>query len=273
MAKFFIRRPVFAWVIAIVIMLGGALAIATLSISQYPDIAPTTVRITASYNGASAETVEKSVTTIIEDGMTGLDDLTYMTSSSSTGRANVTLTFGSSVLPDIAQVQVQNKLQLVQSQLPDVVQQAGIEVARSTSSILMVGALVSTDKKRSSVDLGDLFSTQIEDQVKRLEGVGSIDIFGSGYAMRVWLDPYKLQKYQLTPADVTSAIQSQNTQVSVGALGGLPAKAEQQLTVTMTAQSQLTTVDDFERIILKVEQDGATVRLSDVARVEIGEES
>ncbi len=273
MAKFFIRRPVFAWVIAIVIMLGGALAIATLSISQYPDIAPTTVRITASYNGASAETVEKSVTTIIEDGMTGLDDLTYMTSSSSTGRATVTLTFGSSVLPDIAQVQVQNKLQLVQSQLPDVVQQAGIEVARSTSSILMVGALVSTDKKRSSVDLGDLFSTQIEDQVKRLEGVGSIDIFGSGYAMRVWLDPYKLQKYQLTPADVTSAIQSQNTQVSVGALGGLPAKAEQQLTVTMTAQSQLTTVDDFERIILKVEQDGATVRLSDVARVEIGEES
>jgi multidrug efflux pump len=273
MAKFFIRRPVFAWVIAIVIMLGGALAIATLSISQYPDIAPTTVRITASYNGASAETVEKSVTTIIEDGMTGLDDLTYMTSSSSTGRATVTLTFGSSVLPDIAQVQVQNKLQLVQSQLPDVVQQAGIEVARSTSSILMVGALVSTDKKRSSVDLGDLFSTQIEDQVKRLEGVGSIDIFGSGYAMRVWLDPYKLQKYQLTPADVTSAIQSQNTQVSVGSLGAQPTTEGQQLNVTITAQSQLTTVADFEHIILKVEKDGSTVRLSDVARIEIGQES
>jgi len=273
MAKFFIRRPVFAWAIAIVIMLGGALAITTLSISQYPDIAPTTVRISSSYNGASAETVEKSVTSIIEDGMTGLDDLTYMTSSSSTGRSTVTLTFGNSILPDIAQVQVQNKLQLVQSQLPDVVQSQGISVSRSTSSILMVGALVSRDGKRSSVDLGDLFATSIEDQVQRLEGVGSINVFGSGYAMRVWLDPFKLNKYQLTAADVTSAIQAQNTQVSVGSLGAQPVAQGQQLTVTMTAQSQLTTVDDFERIILKVEQNGANVRLSDVARVEIGQES
>ena len=149
MAKFFIHRPIFAWVIAIVIMLGGALAISTLSISQYPDIAPTTVRINATYSGASAETVEKSVTSIIEDGMTGLDDLSYMTSSSSTGQASVTLTFGNSIEPDIAQVQVQNKLQLVQSQLPDIVQSAGISVTRSTSSILLVGALVSTDAKRS----------------------------------------------------------------------------------------------------------------------------
>ncbi len=273
MAKFFIRRPVFAWAIAIVIMLGGALAITTLSISQYPDIAPTTVRISSSYNGASAETVEKSVTSIIEDGMTGLDDLTYMTSSSSTGRSTVTLTFGNSILPDIAQVQVQNKLQLVQSQLPDVVQSQGISVSRSTSSILMVGALVSRDGKRSSVDLGDLFATSIEDQVQRLEGVGSINVFGSGYAMRVWLDPFKLNKYQLTAADVTSAIEAQNTQVSVGSLGAQPVAQGQQLTVTMTAQSQLTTVDDFERIILKVEQNGANVRLSDVARVEIGQES
>lgn len=273
MAHYFIRRPVFAWVIAIVIMLGGALAITTLSISQYPDIAPTTVRISATYNGASAETVEKSVTSIIEDGMTGLDDLTYMTSSSSTGSASVTLTFGNTIMPDIAQVQVQNKLQLVQSQLPDVVQQQGISVTRSTSSILMVGALVSNDGKRSSVDLGDIFATSIEDQVQRLEGVGSINVFGSGYAMRVWLDPFKLQKYQLTAADVTSAIEAQNTQVSVGSLGAQPVPDGQQLTVTMTAQSQLTTVDEFERIILKVEQDGATVRLSDVARVEIGQES
>jgi len=273
MAKFFIRRPVFAWAIAIVIMLGGALAITTLSISQYPDIAPTTVRISSSYNGASAETVEKSVTSIIEDGMTGLDDLTYMTSSSSTGRSTVTLTFGNSIMPDIAQVQVQNKLQLVQSQLPDVVQSQGISVSRSTSSILMVGALVSRDGKRSSVDLGDLFATSIEDQVQRLEGVGSINVFGSGYAMRIWLDPFKLNKYQLTAADVTSAIQAQNTQVSVGALGAQPVAQGQQLTVTMTAQSQLNTVDDFERIILKVEQTGANVRLSDVARVEIGQES
>jgi multidrug efflux pump len=273
MAHYFIRRPVFAWVIAIVIMLGGALAITTLSISQYPDIAPTTVRISATYNGASAETVEKSVTSIIEDGMTGLDDLTYMTSSSSTGSSSVTLTFGNTIMPDIAQVQVQNKLQLVQSQLPTVVQQQGISVSRSTSSILMVGALVSNDGKRSSVDLGDIFATSIEDQVQRLEGVGSINVFGSGYAMRVWLDPFKLQKYQLTAADVTTAIEAQNTQVSVGSLGAQPVPEGQQLTVTMTAQSQLTTVDEFERIILKVEQDGATVRLSDVARVEIGQES
>ncbi len=273
MAHFFIRRPVFAWVIAIVIMLGGALAISTLSISQYPDIAPTTVRISATYNGASAETVEKSVTTVIEDGMTGLDDLTYMTSTSSTGSASVTLTFGNSIMPDIAQVQVQNKLQLVQSQLPDVVQQQGVDVSRSTSSILMVGALISTDGKRSSADLGNVFSSTLEDQVKRLEGVGSINVFGSEYAMRIWLDPFKLNKYQLTTSDVTGAIESQNTQVSVGSLGALPAVVGQQLSVTITAQSQLTTVADFESVILKVEKDGAAVRLSDVARIEIGQES
>ncbi len=273
MAHFFIRRPVFAWVIAIVIMLGGALAISTLSISQYPEIAPTTVRISATYNGASAETVEKSVTTVIEDGMTGLDDLTYMTSSSSTGSASVTLTFGNSIMPDIAQVQVQNKLQLVQSQLPDVVQQQGVDVSRSTSSILMVGALISTDGKRNSADLGNVFSSTLEDQVKRLEGVGSINVFGSEYAMRIWLDPFRLNKYQLTTADVTSAIESQNTQVSVGSLGALPAVVGQQLNVTVTAQSQLTTVADFESVILKVEKDGAAVRLSDVARIEIGQES
>ena len=206
MAKFFIRRPIFAWVIAITIMLAGLLGIFTLSISQYPDIAPTTVRINATYRGASAETVEKSVTTIIEDGMTGLDDLTYMTSTSSTGSASISLTFGTSANPDIAQVQVQNKLQLVQSQLPGDVIDAGISVTRSTSSILLVGSLVSTDGKRNSVDLGNIMSTSIEDQIQRLEGVGSINIFGSGYAMRVWLDPFKLQKFQLTPSDVTSAI-------------------------------------------------------------------
>ncbi|MGR9171023.1 efflux RND transporter permease subunit [Rhizobium sp. KDH_Rht_773_N] len=273
MAKFFIRRPIFAWVIAITIMLAGLLAIFTLSISQYPDIAPTTVRINATYRGASAETVEKSVTTIIEDGMTGLDDLTYMTSTSSTGSASISLTFGTSINPDIAQVQVQNKLQLVQSQLPGDVIDAGISVTRSTSSILLVGSLISTDGKRTSVDLGNIMSTSIEDQIQRLEGVGSINVFGSGYAMRVWLDPFKLQKFQLTPGDVTSAIQAQNTQVSVGSLGAQPSVPGQQINVTITAQSQLTTVADFEHIILKVEKDGSTVRLSDVARVEIGQES
>ncbi len=273
MSKFFIRRPIFAWVIAIVIMLGGVLAINTLSISQYPEVAPPTVRISASYTGASADTVRKTVTQIIEDGMTGLDGLTYMTSSSTTGQVTVTLTFDNSVDADIAQVQVQNKLQLVTSQLPAIVQDLGVEVTKSTSSILLVGALVSSDGKRSSADLGDIFSTQIEDQVKRLEGVGSINSFGSAYAMRIWLDPFKLKKFQLTPADVTSAIEAQNTQVSVGSVGGLPSVEGQQLNVTMTAQSQLTTVSDFERIILKVNTSGANVRLSDVARVEIGLEA
>ncbi|TCL69867.1 efflux RND transporter permease subunit [Rhizobium sp. BK251] len=273
MAKFFIRRPIFAWVIAITIMLAGCLGIYTLSISQYPDIAPTTVRITATYRGASAETVEKSVTTIIEDGMTGLDDLTYMTSTSSTGAASISLTFGNSVNPDIAQVQVQNKLQLVLSQLPDDVQDAGVRVTRSTSSILLVGSLVSTDGKRTSVDLGNIMSVSIEDQIQRIEGVGSINTFGSGYAMRVWLDPFKLQKYQLTSGDVTSAIEAQNTQVSVGSLGAQPVTPGQQLNLTITAQSQLSTVADFEAIILKVEKDGSTVRLRDVARIEIGQES
>ncbi|HBF28566.1 efflux RND transporter permease subunit [Rhizobium sp.] len=273
MAKFFIRRPIFAWVIAIVIMLGGALAINTLSVSQYPDIAPPTVRISASYTGASADTMKKTVTQIIEDGMTGLDGLTYMTSSSTTAQSTITLTFDNSVDPDIAQVQVQNKLQLVTTQLPSVVQSLGVEVTKSTSSILLVGALVSTDGKKTSADLGDIFSTQIEDQVKRLQGVGSINSFGSAFAMRVWLDPFKLKKFQLTPADVTSAIEAQNTQVSVGSVGGLPAMEGQQLSVTMTAQSQLTTVPEFERIILKVDTSGATVRLGDVSRVEIGQES
>jgi multidrug efflux pump len=273
MASFFIRRPIFAWVIAIVIMLGGALSIYTLAISQYPDIAPTTVRISATYSGASADTVQNSVTTVIENAMTGLDDLTYMTSSSSTGSASVTLTFGNSIDPDIAQVQVQNKLQLVESQLPDSVQQKGVRVTRSSTSILMVGALVSTDGKRTSAQLGNLMSTSIEDQIQRVEGVGSINVFGSGYAMRIWLDPLKMYKYQLIPSDVTSAVEAQNKQVAVGSLGALPAVEGQQINVTVTAQSQLKSVSDFQAIILKTEADGSTVRLGDVSRIEIGQES
>ena len=273
MASFFIRRPIFAWVIALVIMLGGGLSITSLSISQYPEIAPTTVRISATYSGASADTVQNSVTTIIENAMTGLDDLTYMTSSSSTGSSQVTLTFGTTIDPDMAQVQVQNKLQLVQSQLPSSVQTAGLQVSRSSTSILMVGALVSTDGKRNSVELGDILATSIKEQVQRLEGVGSINSFGSGYAMRVWLDPLKLYKFQLTPADVTTAISAQNQQISVGSLGAIPAAQGQQINVTVTAQSQLKTVSDFNAIILKTEKDGSIVRLADVARVEIGQES
>ncbi|SEM44911.1 multidrug efflux pump [Gemmobacter aquatilis] len=273
MAKFFIHRPVFAWVLAIVTMLVGGFAVWSLPISKYPDIAPTTVRISASYSGASAETVENSVTTTIEDGLTGLDGLLYMTSTSRQGRASVSLVFGDDVDPDVAQVQVQNKLQLVNSQLPDVVQENGVDVSRSSSSILLVGALVSEDGARDTIELGDMVDQFIIDPVKRLEGVGSVDIFGSGYAMRIWLDPLKMVQYQVTTADVTSAVANQNTNVTVGNLGAQPTVQGQQFTVAVSAQSQLRSVDEFERILLRVREDGSTVFLGDVAKVEIGQES
>ncbi|PTE23353.1 hydrophobe/amphiphile efflux-1 family RND transporter [Cereibacter changlensis JA139] len=273
MARFFIHRPVFAWVIAIVTMLAGAFGLATLPIAQYPEIAPTTVRVSASYTGASAEIVENSVTTIIEDGMTGIDGLIYMTSSTSPGSTSISLTFDDTVDPEIAQVQVQNKLQLVTSQLPDIVQSQGISVSRSTSSILLVGALTSSDGSYSSLELGDLVAQSVEDAVKRTPGVGSINSFGSGYAMRIWLDPMKLVQYQVTPGDVTSAVSEQNTNVTVGSLGAQPTLEGQQLSVSLSAQSQLSTVSEFERILLRVDEDGSTVFLGDVARIEIGQES
>ncbi|MCZ0960052.1 efflux RND transporter permease subunit [Paracoccus benzoatiresistens] len=273
MARFFIRRPVFAWVLAFVTMLVGALGLQSLAIEQYPQIAPTTVRISATYTGASAEIVENSVTTVIEDAMTGIDGLIYMTSNSTPGSASVSLTFDDTVDADIAQVQVQNKLQLVTSQLPDIVQQQGVNVSRSTSSILLVGALTSTDGSYSSVELGDLVSQMIEDPVKRTPGVGSINTFGSGYAMRIWLDPMKMAQYQVTPADVTAAVSEQNTNVTVGDLGAEPSAEGQRLTMTLSAQSQFSSVQEFERILLRVDPDGSTVFLGDVARIEIGQES
>ena len=273
MARFFIHRPVFAWVIALITMLVGALGLNTLAIEQYPQIAPTTVQVRAVYNGASAEIVESSVTTVIEDAMTGIDGLTYMTSNSTPGSASVALTFDDTVDPEIAQVQVQNKLQLVTSQLPDVVQQQGVQVERSSSSILLVAALTAEEGAYSTVQLGDLISQFIEDPVKRTPGVGSINTFGSGYAMRVWMDPMKMVQYSVTPADVTAAVAAQNTNVTVGDLGAQPAAEGQRLTVSVTAQSQLSTVEEFESILLRVDPDGSTVFLGDVARIEIGQES
>lgn len=273
MARFFIHRPVFAWVIALITMLVGALGLNSLAIEQYPQIAPTTVQVRATYNGASAEIVESSVTTVIEDAMTGIDGLTYMTSNSTPGSASVALTFDDTVDPEIAQVQVQNKLQLVTSQLPDVVQQQGVQVERSTSSILLVAALTAEEGTYTTVQLGDLISQFIEDPVKRTPGVGSINTFGSGYAMRVWMDPMKMVQYSVTPADVTAAVAAQNTNVTVGDLGAQPAAEGQRLTVSVTAQSQLSTVEEFESILLRVDPDGSTVFLGDVARIEIGQES
>ncbi|OHV89127.1 efflux RND transporter permease subunit [Mesorhizobium sp. ORS 3428] len=274
MSTFFINRPIFAWVIAIVIMLGGLLALRSLPISQYPQIAPTTVNISASYPGADAQTVENSVTKVIEQGMTGIDNLDYMTATStSTGQASITLTFTSAANPDTAQVQTQNKLQLVQSQLPQVVQSNGITVSKSSTGFLMVVGFVSGDGKMNSTDLADYVDSTINDTLKRVEGVGSTQLFGSGYAMRIWLDPDKLAKYALMPSDIAAAIQAQNTQVSAGQLGGLPARKGQQLNATVTARSRLQTPEQFRSIILKSNTDGSLVRLNDVARVEIGAES
>ncbi|MCI5043025.1 MAG: efflux RND transporter permease subunit [Donghicola eburneus] len=273
MVDFFIHRPVFAWVLAIVTMLAGAFSLTQLPVSQYPDIAPTTVRVSANYTGATAEAVQNSVTSTIEDAMTGLDGLLYMVSDSSEGSSRITLTFDESVEGIDAQNEVQTKVRQVETQLPERVQQAGVSVQRSTSSILMVGALVSTDGSYNQVQLGDMLDQTIEGPVQRTEGVGGINTFGSGYAMRIWLDPLKLAQFQLTPADITSAVEAQNTTVSVGSLGNQPTVQGQQFTATITAQSQLTSVEEFESILLKSELDGSAVYLGDVAEVEVGQES
>lgn len=274
MSRFFIDRPIFAWVIAIVIMLAGALSIFTLSISQYPQIAPTTVSISATYSGADAATVENSVTKVIEQGMTGIDNLDYMTSTStSTGQASISLTFTNKADPDVAQMQVQNKLQLVTAQLPQTVQSTGIVVSKSTSNFLMVVGFVSTDGKLNSNDLADYVDSTLNDTLKRIEGVGNTQIFGSGYAMRIWVDPDKLAKYQLMTSDVVSAIQAQNSQVSAGQLGALPQRKGQELNATVTAKSRLQTPEQFNNIILKSQPNGSLVRLNDVASVELGAKS
>ncbi len=272
MIRFFIHRPVFAIVLALVTMLAGGYAITQLPVSQYPEVAPTTIRISASYSGATAQAVENSVTTPIEDSLTGLDGLLYMESSSNQGSARLTLTFDGSVDPIDAENEVQTKIRKVENSLPDAVQTSGVSVSRSSSDILMVGALVSTDWKYSTVELGNILDTEVKGAIERTSGVGGINVFGSGYAMRVWLDPYKLEQYQLTPTDVTSAVQAQNTTVSVGSLGDLPTTEGQQFTATITAQSQLTSVEQFEKILLKTEADGSAVYLGDVARIEIGQE-
>ena len=274
LSRFFIERPIFAWVVAIVIMLAGLLALWTLPISQYPQIAPTTVQISANYPGADAQTVDNSVTKVIEQGMTGVDNLQYMTATSTaTGNAQITLTFNSQANADVAQMQVQNKLQLVTRQLPSVVQSTGITVAKASTGFLMVVAFVSTDGRMTTTDLADYVDSTLNDTLKRVEGVGSTQLFGSGYAMRIWLNPDSLRKYALMPSDVINAIQAQNTQVSAGQLGGLPQVKGQQLNATVTAASRLQTPAQFENIILKSGSSGSIVRLNDVARVELGAKS
>jgi HAE1 family hydrophobic/amphiphilic exporter-1/multidrug efflux pump len=273
-ARFFIDRPIFAWVIAIIIMLAGLASIFTLPLEQYPDIAPPVVNISATYPGASAKTVEDSVTQVIEQAMTGIDHLLYMTSTSnSSGGASVRLTFDAGTNPDVAQMQVQNKLQQAMPRLPQAVQTQGVIVNKSNVDILMLVSLISNNPKVTAIDIGDFINSTVIDQISRLDGVGEVTSIGAGYAMRVWMDPAKLVKYNLMPSDVNAAILAQNTQVSAGQLGDVPATPGQQLNATITARSKLTNVDQFNNIVLKSEADGSTVRLKDVARVELGASS
>ena len=273
MSRFFIDRPVFAWVLAIVLMLVGAVSILKLPIAQYPPIAPPAVSITVTYPGASAETVQSTVVQVIEQQLSGIDHLLYFSSASNKdGSISITLSFAQGTNPDIAQVQVQNKLQLAQPRLPQAVQQQGIRVAKATKNFLVVLGFVSTDGRLSTVDLSDFIASTVQDPISRTSGVGDYQLFGSEYAMRIWLDPAKLVNYGLTPGDVSAAIQAQNVQVAAGELGGLPAVPNQQLNATIIGPSYLQTPEEFGKILLRVQASGARVLLSDVARVELGGE-
>ncbi|WP_312179560.1 efflux RND transporter permease subunit [Pantoea sp. CTOTU46764] len=274
MAKFFIDRPIFAWVLAIIIMLVGVLSIISLPIEQYPNVAPPAVEIQATYPGADAKTLQDSVTQVIEQNMNGIDGLMYMSSSSdSSGTLTLTLTFQSGTDADIAQVQVQNKLQLATPLLPQEVQQQGIQVKKSSSSFLMVAGFVSDDGTMTQNDISDYVASNIKDPVSRMPGVGDTQVFGAQYAMRIWLDPHKLNNYSLTPVDVISALKVQNTQIAAGQLGGTPPVPGQQLNASIIAQTRLTSTDEFGKILLKVNQDGSQVRLRDVAKIELGGEN
>ncbi|WP_413282718.1 efflux RND transporter permease subunit [Vibrio sp. MA40-2] len=273
LSNFFINRPIFAWVISIVIMLSGIAAIVSLPVAQYPTIAPPAVTISTSYPGASAKTIEDSVTQVIEQGMTGLDNLLYMESKSdSSGNASITLTFSADTDPDTAQVQVQNSLQQVSNRLPTAVQNQGTSVTKSTSGFMSVTNLYSPDGSMSAGDIQDYANSSIKDILSRVNGVGEVTIFGPSYAMRIWLDPAKLNSYSLTPVDISNAVSVQNSQVTVGQLGGTPAIDSQLINASITAQSLLTSVEEFENILIKVDSDGAQVKLKDVARVELASE-
>lgn len=273
MAQFFIGRPVFAWVIAILLMLGGALALNNLPVERYPQVAPPSITIEATYPGATAEAVEEAVTQVIEQVMTGVDNLLYFSSkSSSAGLASLTLTFAAGTDPDIAQVQVQNKLQLATPRLPQAVQDQGIRVTKSSDSFLMVIAFSSSDGSLDRSDIADYVAANVQDEIARISGVGNAQLFGSQYAMRVWLDPIALQAYGLTPSDVIAAIGSENRQVAGGQLGGLPAADGQRLNAPIVVQSLLESPEAFADILLRVDPAGGSVRLGDVARVELGAE-
>ncbi len=273
MARFFIERPIFAWVISIIVMGIGILSVLTLPIAQYPQIAPPSISIRATYPGASAQTVANTVTQIIEQQMTGLDGMRYVSSNStSAGTASITLTFETGTDPDIAQVQVQNKLAQATPLLPDSVQRQGVTVQKSSAGFLMVIALISPDGSLDQTDLSDYLKSNLVDEMSRIEGVGSVQVFGGQYAMRIWLDPSKLTAYELTPSDVVAAVSAENAQISAGAFGDRPTADGQMLNATITAQSLLPTPEDFRQIVLRAQENGGLVLLDDVATVEIGSE-
>src|SRR6267142_940916 len=275
MAKFFIDRPIFAIVIAILIMLAGGLSIVAMPVEQYPTIAPPSIQINARYPGASAQTVENTVVQVIEQQMSGLDHLLYLSSNADdSGQATTTLTFAAGTNPDIAQVQVQNKLQLATPLLPAQVQQTGIRVTKSSNGYLLAAGFVSSDNSMSRFDIANYIVSHVQDPLSRIDGVGNYIVFGgSQYAMRIWLDTDKLVSYALTPVDVTTAITNQNVQVAGGQLGGTPAPATQRLTATMTEATLLHTPAEFGNMLLKVNTDGSQVRLRDVAHIDLGAEN
>ncbi len=274
MVKFFIERPIFAWVLAIILMLAGGLAILKLPVAQYPTIAPPAVAITATYPGADAQTVQDTVTQIIEQNMNGIDNLMYMSSTSdSAGGVTITMTFNSGTNPDIAQVQVQNKLQLAMPLLPAEVQQQGISVEKSSSSFLLVAGFISDNPNLSQDDISDYVASDIKDPISRTNGVGDVQLFGAQYSMRIWLNADSMNKYQLTPVDIVNQLKIQNNQVAAGQLGGTPSVANQQLNASIIAQTRLKDPVEFSNILLKVNKDGSQVRLKDVARIELGGEN
>ena len=274
MARFFIDRPVFAWVVSILIMVLGGLAITQLPIAQYPSVAPPSISVTANYAGASAETLQETVTSIIEQQLNGIDNLLYMSSSSdASGLATVTLYFLPGTNPDTAQVQVQNKVQLATSSLPQTVQQQGVVVAKATRNFMMFLTLSTVDDSLDEVALGNYIASSVLDPIRRVSGVGEANMFGSQYAMRIWLNPDKLNSFSLTPADVTAAIENQNKHVPVGQVGANPAVDGQQLNVIMQGRSTLRTVPEFENILLRTNPDGSRVLLKDAARVALGAEN
>ena len=274
MSKFFIHRPVFAWVLAIIMMMAGGLAILHLPIAQYPTIAPPAVAISATYPGADAQTVQDTVTQVIEQNMSGIDNLMYMSSTSdSSGSVTITLTFESGTDPDIAQVQVQNKLQLATPLLPQEVQQQGISVEKSSSNFLMVAGFISENPNTVQDDIADYIASNVKDPISRLNGVGDVQLFGAQYAMRIWLDGNLLNKYNLTPVDVINQLKVQNNQIAAGQLGGTPSVKGQQLNASIIAQTRLKDPAEFGKVTLRVNADGSVVHLSDVARIELGGEN